>query len=370
MKVSQIVKFMYPVFGGMERVAEIISIALREKRILEYKVFFLRDKKHLNLIEKDERTALIDPLFYFRSQPVSFLQAPLSIWKKFRDTDITIIHSPFPNLEIPLYLFSFLIKRKIICIMHADPKDTRWKSFKGILNFFYNRFFKRCEVVVFTNNLNAKLSVIPCKNKIVINNGVKIELSAPKKFLRKDTYEILYVGSFREYKGLRYLIDSLDYIDNGRLHLVGNGELFDKLKEYALGKFDRSRVIFYGNMSDQELNDIYYTSDVFVLPSINGSEAFGLVQVEAMAKGLPVVNTDLETAVKLVSLHKETGITVKPADSQAIALALKTILQPGTYDRMSANAIERAKLYSADKMAEQYINLITHLSGEISDVKA
>lgn len=363
MKVTQVVKYLYPVYGGMERVAEIISNALESAKIEEHRVFFLRDREHLKMIDIDAGTSLVTPLFYFRAQPISFLSGSIAMLKRMRKTDVIVIHSPLPNLEISLYFFSFFIKRRIICVMHADPKDTRWKKAQGILNFFYTQFFKRCESVVFTNELNATQSLIPCKRKVVINNGVKVVPGLRKQFQQKSLYDILYVGSFREYKGIRYLIDSLEFQKNIRLQLVGSGELLDAMKQYAAEKKVSDRVIFHGNISDEKLNGIYLASDLFVLPSINGSEAFGLVQVEAMAKGLPVINTDLETAVKLVSLDGVTGYTVKPMDAAALAEAIEKVLQPDVYEKFSASAIERATLFSADKMSEAYLDLILERPG-------
>ncbi|SIO49048.1 glycosyltransferase [Chitinophaga niabensis] len=359
MTVTHIIKYLYPVFGGMERVAEQIGDALKQEDIREYKIFYKRDKNSDTKWENtDADSTVIDPTFYYKAQPISLFRGSVALWKKFKAADVTIIHSPLPNLEVPLYFFSFLIKRRIICVMHADPKDTRWEHAKGVLNFFYKQFFKRCETVVFTNELNARQTVIPCKNKVVINNGVKITAHPPRIFPEKTIYEALFVGSFREYKGLRYLIDALSFNSNIRINFVGSGEIFEEIKEYAHSKYDPSRTVFYGHVTDEELADIYNRCDVFVLPSIDGSEAFGLVQIEAMSRGLPVINTNLDTAVKYVSKHGETGITVEPMKSEEIAMALKEILQKENYELFSRNAISRATMFSSEKMMTQYISLI------------
>jgi len=99
----------------------------------------------------------------------------------------------------------------------------------------------------------------------------------------------------------------------------------------------------------------YHAADVFVLPSINRSEAFGLVQVEAMACGKPVVNTQLESGVTFVSRHEETGLTVPPSDANALSHALSTLLKnPEMRSRMAAAARHRvATEFNVEVMAQR-----------------
>jgi len=103
----------------------------------------------------------------------------------------------------------------------------------------------------------------------------------------------------------------------------------------------------------------YHAADVFVLPSVNRSEAFGLVQVEAMACGKPVVNTELASGVSFVSRHEETGLTVPPCDSNALAAALQTLLRNGEMRaRMGIAARHRvATEFNVEVMAQRTLNV-------------
>ena len=98
----------------------------------------------------------------------------------------------------------------------------------------------------------------------------------------------------------------------------------------------------------------YHSCDIFVLPSVGNNEAFGLVQLEAMACGKAVVNTAVQTAVPHVSLDGQTGITVPPADVERLATAINTLL--GDEDlriRYGHNAVLRAREHFAiRKMVE------------------
>ncbi len=135
------------------------------------------------------------------------------------------------------------------------------------------------------------------------------------------------------------------------LILIGDGELKEKLikKSSHLGINDK--IHFVGRVSEDELPVYYSIADVFVLPSISGGETFAVVQLEAMAFGVPVVNTSLLTGVTFVSPHNETGLTVPPRDSSALAEAINKILKDDALRlRFSDNARKRARLFSLDRM--------------------
>jgi rhamnosyl/mannosyltransferase len=117
---------------------------------------------------------------------------------------------------------------------------------------------------------------------------------------------------------------------NTTLLVVGEGPLRPQLEAAASEKGLQDRVVFLGKVPDDELTCYFHACDLFVLPSVANSEAFGIVQLEAMACGKPVISTDLPTGVPFVNLHGRTGLIVPPRDSLALAGAMASLLDNRT----------------------------------------
>ena len=123
------------------------------------------------------------------------------------------------------------------------------------------------------------------------------------------------------------------------------------------------KVCLLGGLSDDEITAHYHACDVFVLPSVANTEGFGLVQLEAMACGKPVVNTNLPTGVPYVSVDGETGITVPPGDSLAIAAAVNRLLgDPDLRRRLGENGRRRVENgFTRQRMVEKVLDLYRRL---------
>jgi rhamnosyl/mannosyltransferase len=161
---------------------------------------------------------------------------------------------------------------------------------------------------------------------------------------------VLAVGRLVYYKGFDYLIRAMSAVD-ARLVILGDGPLRGPLESLAREAGVADRVAFAGSVPDTA--PYYHAADVFALPAVARSEAFGLVQLEAMAAGLPVVNTRIDSGVPFVSRDGETGITVPPGDVQALAGALGHLLGAAEVRRrLGAAARERVRReFSLRRMA-------------------
>jgi rhamnosyl/mannosyltransferase len=132
---------------------------------------------------------------------------------------------------------------------------------------------------------------------------------------------LLFAGRMVPYKGVDVLLRSLRDVP-ARAVLAGDGPRRAEWEALAGALGVADRVTFPGEVPDAELAALFHACDLFVLPSVTKAEAFGFVQIEAMACGKPVVSTRVPSGVPWVNLHERTGLTVPPGDASALTAAL------------------------------------------------
>lgn len=350
MKILQVNKLYYPVIGGVEKVAQDIAEGLNGKDNLKITTLVCQKKG------KRQKDIVNGAEIYRAASFGSLFRMPISIdffrlYKKLaNDCDLILLHHPFPLSFLAYIIFS--PKKKLIIWYHSDIVKQKFLGF--LLKPFLRRVLRSAKLILVSNNnlikFSPELKLYRDKCR-VIPFGINIEQFRMTEELRAesekiiDQYQkpiILSVGRLVYYKGFEYLIRACKGLDDIMLLIIGDGPLKEHLQglinEYNLG--DRVKII--GHVPD--LKPYYYASKIFVLPSVANSEAFGLVQIEALACGKPVINTNLPTGVPEVSLDKQTGITVEPKNSGQLAVAINEILQNNDiYDNFSANAISRAR---------------------------
>jgi rhamnosyl/mannosyltransferase len=154
---------------------------------------------------------------------------------------------------------------------------------------------------------------------------------------------VLFVGRLIYYKGADVLVRAMAGVD-ADLVLVGNGPLRAELEQLAASLGIADRVTFAEPLGFDDLVAWYHAADVFCLPSVARSEAFGLVQLEAHASGTPVISTRLTTGVPFVNPDGVTGLTVPPGDAAALTVALRTLTEDaGLRQRLGQQALDRAR---------------------------
>lgn len=172
---------------------------------------------------------------------------------------------------------------------------------------------------------------------------------------------IFSLGRLVEYKGYRYLIEAAKYLDDSFMILIGGGgplreSLQREIDELGVG----SRVKLLGKVPQEDLASYYGTCELFCMSSVMKTEAFGIVQIEAMSAGRPVVATKIpESGVSWVNEDGVSGINVAPRDSKAIAEAILTITDnETTWKKFSAGAAKRfAENFTKEKMISRCLNI-------------
>ena len=172
------------------------------------------------------------------------------------------------------------------------------------------------------------------------------------KYVKADEPIILFVGRLVPHKGIGILIRSLKYTEKGKLLIVGDGPYLSWLKELTKKLGLTERVVFVGPIADYWLPAYYAATDVVVLPSTSRLEAFGIVGLEGMASGKPLILSDIPGVRDVIS--EEEGFIVEPLDPEAIATSLQKIWNyPERAKQMGIKGRKRVeRLFSWEKVAK------------------
>ena len=210
-------------------------------------------------------------------------------------------------------------------------------------------------------NTRDKIHVVRC--------GVDTKLFSPSEKKKTDSpFQILCVASFEEVKGHQYLVEACKTLNDQDLefecHLVGYGPLKDKTVDLIQELNLDNKFHIHGGLPRNEVLEMVKNADVFVLPSVptkqGKREGIPVVLMEAMATGLPVISSQLSGIPELVE-HGNSGVLVKPRDSNALAEALINMMNnPGERLRMGQAGREKViNEYDLEKNTLKMLNLFS-----------
>jgi glycosyltransferase involved in cell wall biosynthesis len=361
-RVLQVGKFYPPFKGGMETHLRDLSQELC--RLLEVKILVANDANY----SADE---LVDGIEVKRvGNWFDFASAPIcpGMVRAMRDSRADIVHLHLPN---PVAVLCYLVsghRGKLVVTYHSDIVRQRLlgKAFEPLQNMILS---KADAVIVTSPNYIESSPVLDVFRRKchVVPHGIIAEKyreydEREVRRLRRQYGErvILGVGRLVYYKGFEYLIRALPKVD-ARLIIIGSGPLKNRLEEIARESGVAERVALLGQVED--VTPYYHAADIFVLSSVARSEAFGIVQLEAMACGKPVVNTWLDSGVPYVSLNGLTGLTVPPQNPHALADAMNILLESAKlrerYGRAAARRVESE--FSLDLMVQRTLDVYQHV---------
>lgn len=366
MKVLQIYKdYFPPIRGGIEGHINLLANGLKRNGIeIDVLVSNTSSRLEKEIIEGIPVTKVPQIGRYASAS----LNMNFSYWinKLGEQADILHFHFPNPTAEIS-YLISGL-KKNVIVTYHSDI--IRQARLLKIYSPFLKQFLRRADKIIITSpnylktspyltNFESKCTLVPFGiNLSEFDSTCRREEEIKHIRDRHGSSIILFIGRFRYYKGLHVLIEAMQTIE-GKLLLIGGGPLETNLKrqvsQFQLGH----KIQFLGELTDTEKINYLHACDVFVLPSIYRSEAFGIVQLEAMACSKPIVCTELGTGTSFVNQNEKTGLVVKPNDHNALSKSIDHILRnPSIKNRYGNAGYQRVSSYfSQERMVNEVISL-------------
>jgi len=328
-RVLHVGKFYPPARGGMERMLQ--ALAEGERGEVETAVLVANVRPRT---EQEVRGGVL----VTRVASLGFVGTvgvcpTFPLWLRRLAGDVVVLHEPNP-----LAFASYLLARprgKLVVWFHSQLILHRWYYF--MYRPLARLALQRAErVIVSSPTLAAQAPELqPIQGKcVVIPYGIDSGPWAPTDTVLQQVAElrrrhrsplVLFVGRMVPYKGVDVLLRALVGLPATTL-LVGSGPLLEEMRALAreLGLGDRA--VFLEDVDDDQMAAVYHACDLFVLPSVGRNEAFGIVQLEAMACGKPVVSTQLPTGVPWVNRHGESGLVVPPGDVGALHEALGRLL--------------------------------------------
>ncbi len=367
MRVLHLYKDYAPVFGGIENHIRVLAEGLRVDGV---------DARALvtNTGPRTVHETITGVPVTKTGRQANLSSAPLSLgflielWKQEHGADIAHAHAPYPPGELAhLFLGG---ARRFVITYHSDI--VKQKVLGAAYAPFLRMALKRASLIAVATPVHIQISPylqVVAEKCRVIPYGQDLSRFAPTPAraeaaaVLKARYGggplVLFVGRLRHYKGVDVLIRAMRDVPTAQALIAGIGPEEAGCRtltgELGLGQ----RVHFLGEPTDDELATLYRAADVFVLPSTNRAEMFGIVQIEAMASGLPVICTELGTGTSFVNRHGKTGLVVSPNDPAALAEAIVQILDnPDLARRMGEAGLARsAAEFSVDVMVRRTLDL-------------
>jgi rhamnosyl/mannosyltransferase len=332
LKILQIYKDYYPpVMGGIEGHLNLLSTRLVEKGHEVHVLVSSIDMRWHSFMQDGVSVTLAPQVGRFFSAPLNY---SLPLWIRRHAVGYDLLHFHIPNPTATLAYQMSGVNRPYIATYHADI--TRQRRLKRLYEASLVQFLTSSSSVIATSDnivrtsnvlsrLEKKCTVIPLGidiSRFTEGPGLVSQVDEIRRTHRRPT--VLFVGKFRHYKGLHVLIEAIRVLDIDLL-LIGNGPLEASLKKQVAQAGVSSKVFFLGALKDEDVNAYMKACDIFVLPATQRSEAFGIVQLEAMACGKPIVSTELGTGTSFVNRNGETGIVVPPNDVAALTTAINSL---------------------------------------------
>jgi glycosyltransferase involved in cell wall biosynthesis len=373
MKIAQVVCRFKPYKGGISNVAYEYAQGLAELGH-EVTVFTpLYDQKDNDTQFEKFTVKRLRAVFSFGNS--GFLP---QLYQALKGFDVVNLHYPFFGGAEVVWLLKKAVgkKMKLVVNYQMDVVGSGWKKciFDFHTRFIMPRIIASADKVIvssldYAENSNArkllakypeKFMAIPCGVDPIRFSPQPKDLDLMKKFgLKPDDKILLFVGALDQahyFKGIHFLIDSYkDFnLDNLKIMIVGEGDLKPEYQKHVLDLGLIDSILFTGAAAENDLVKYYNLADAVILPSIDKSEAFGIVLIEAMACAKPVITANL-AGVRSVYGNNVSGLSFEVLDKDDLVQKVrKLFLDDELRAKMGFAARERVeKMYSQDVLITQ-----------------
>lgn len=371
MNILQLGKF-YPIKGGVEKVMYDLMCGL-SKRQIHCDMLCASEDKHY----QEHKVSDFSKIYAMPSLTKKFgtMISPrlVSRLKEIASNyDIIHVHHPDPMAALALFMSGY--KGKVVLHWHSDILKQRFllKLIMPLQRWILNR----ADIIVGTTPVYVKesphlkdyqekitylpIGILPLEKNVQKARKIK-ELYPNKKI-------VFSLGRLVEYKGFEYLVAAAQYLPNDYVILIGgSGPLKKKLAEQICHLSLDKKVILLGRVSDDALPSYYEACDIFCLSSIMKTEAFAIVQIEAMSLGKPIVATKIpQSGVAWVNADGISGLNVEVRDPKALARDIQRILsEPNLYEKLSQGAKERYnRLFTFEKMIDNCLTIYQNVMND------
>ena len=368
MRILQIGKF-YPIRGGVEKVMYDLTVGISEMGIPCDMLCASEKKQTIQLNEKGR--VLCTPILMKAAATTISPEMVFALRKMVKEYDVIHVHHPDPMACLALYLSGF--KGKVVLHWHSDILKQRWllKLYRPLQSWLVHR----ADAVVGTSpvylaespylqHAQHKTKCVPIGIDPMLPNvagAEKIRQQYPGKKI------VFSMGRLIGYKGYQYLVEAAKYLSDDFVVLIGGtGHLMSDLQSKIAQWNLQDKVKLLGFVRDDEVAAYYTACDLFCLPSIMKTEAFGIVQIEAMSCGKPVVTTKIpESGVSWVNQDGVSGLNVEPRDAKALAAAIEKVTDnPEDYKHFSEGAKRHFdEMFTKPKMIQTCLDLYKQLLG-------
>ena len=370
-KIVHLGKYFYPDQGGIENVtlnlARGASLAGHNVTV----VCFASDAIGGSTIYDGVRVLKSSASSLIASQPVGFrylVDFYKSAWKA------DLVHLHMPNMLAAFCAILMPPKVRLLVHWHSDVINKGWLG-RLFYPLQYLLLYKADAIVATSPSyVDASILLANFREKItVIPIGIDARRPAQKYICLPDKLStfigskkiILAIGRLVPYKGFEFLILSANYLSpEARVVIVGDGPMRSNLESIINDSYLEDRVILAGRLSDDQINSLLYKSSIYCMSSINKAEAFGVVMLEALSCGVPIVATDISgSGVPWVNKHGLSGLIVPAEDPKAMAQACNQILSSERLRSQLSNGAKQrfSDEFTADLSISRILNLYSEL---------